>query len=638
MSLIKQLWIGIIIMLLLAMGGSFFISLLSAKHYLEEQLHVKNMDNANSLALSLSQMEKDPVTFELLISAQFDTGHYDYIVLTDPQKNIIVSRQYNPADKSQADSDVPQWFTQLMDFDADPGIAQVQDGWQQYGTLSLKSQSRYAWQALWKSASQLLGWFVLAALICGAVGTSILKFISSPLDIVIKQAEAIGERRFITSDEPKTTEFQRLVRAMNSLSESVKVMLEKETKKLEQMRKESQLDGLTDLPNRNHFLNLLESLLSREDSGSNGVLVLVRVLNIGELNNRFGRTATDNVLLQIAGVFHQFIEQYPGSYAGRLNGSDFMLVISGNPTAEVVGAELAEKLNTQLKSCNLTNVHLPIAACTYSAGEKRNDLLHMLDGGLAQAELKGNNALVVLTNNKRPLAYQNLGEWRDVINEALDKNLLELAEFPVKQANGDILHYEAPVRLQLHNELQPAGYFMPWAARLGIMHLIDLQVINIALQTLKTSRTPIAINISADALCNAQFREQALAVIARHVPQANHLWIEFPESCALRHLAELRNFALDLRNLGCHVGLEHVGLEFTKIRELQDIGLHYLKIDGAIIRDIDSNQGNQSFLQALCKIGSSLGMIIIAEGVSTELERDTAIKLGAEAVTGKLIQ
>lgn len=638
MSLIKQLWIGILIILLIALGGSFFISLLSAKQYLEEQLHVKNMDNANSLALSLSQMEKDPVTFELLISAQFDTGHYEYIVLTDPQKKVIASRQYKEENNTQDQREVPQWFTQLINLDAEPGIAQVQDGWQQYGTLTIKSQSRYAGQALWNSATQLLGWFVLASLLCGVVGTIILKFISSPLDIVIKQAEAIGERRFVTSNEPKTTEFQRLVRAMNSLSDSVKVMLEKETKKLDQLRKESQLDSLTDLPNRAHFLNLLESLLSREDSGSAGVITLVRVLNITELNNRLGRNVTDNALLQIAGVFHQFLEQYPGSYAGRLNGSDFMLVITGNPSAEVVGSELSEKLNAQLKLCNLTNVQLPIAACTYTAGEKRNDLLHMLDGGLAQAELKGNNALITLTNNKRPLPYRNLVEWRDVITDALQQNKLELAEFPVKQANGELLHYEAPVRLQLDNELHPAGYFMPWASRLGIMQIIDLQVITTALNTLKNSRTPIAINISADALCDAGFREQALALLAKHLPQANHLWLEFPESCALRHLAELRNFAIELRNLGCHVGLEHVGLEFTKIRELQDIGLHYLKIDGAIIRDININQGNQTFLQALCKIGNSLGMLIIAEGVNTEYEKETAIKLGIDAVTGTLIQ
>ncbi len=633
MSLIKQLWIGIIVLLLLALGGSFAISIMSAKSYLEEQLRVKNMDNATSLALSMSQMEKDPVTLELLISAQFDTGHYEYITLADPQKNILVTRRYEENKNAPLAASVPTWFTHLVNFDAEPGVAQIQDGWQQFGTLTVKSHSRYAWQALWNSTSQLLTWFVVAAMLSGLIGTFILKFISSPLDTVIKQAEAIGQRRFVTSDEPKTTEFQRLVRAMNTLSHSVKTMLEKETKQLEKLRRESQLDSLTDLPNRNHFLNLLESKLNRNDSDSSGVIAIIRFLNLIELNNQLGRSAADHALLQIAGVLHQFIGRYPGSYAGRLNGSDFMLVISNNPSAEAIGAELSEQLNAQLSDNELRSIQLPIAVCTYNSGEKRNELLHKLDGALAQAELKGNRALITVTSNNLPLAHRNLNDWRETITHALQLKKLQLAQFPVRNPAGEILHYEAPVRLLLDDDWQPAGYFMPWAARLGIMPAIDLEVIKAALATLEKS-SAIAINISADSLCNATFREQALSLLNHSLPKTSGLWLEFPESCALRHMAELRSFTNSLRAIGCHIGLEHVGLEFTKIRELQDIGLHYLKIDGAIIRDIDSNQGNQNFLSGLCKIGHSLGMLMIAEGVNSSAEKEKLLQLDIDGFTG----
>jgi diguanylate cyclase (GGDEF)-like protein len=632
MSLIKQLWIGIFVLLLLALGGSFVISIMSAQHYLEEQLRVKNMDNATSLALSISQMEKDPVTLELLISAQFDAGHYEYITLTDPQKKILVSRHYEENKNTTASLNVPGWFTHLVNFDAEPGIAQIQDGWQQFGTLTLKSHSRYAWQALWHSTSQLLSWFVIAALLSGIVGTIVLKFISSPLNTVIKQAEAIGQRRFVTSDEPKTTEFQRLVRAMNALSQSVKTMLERETQQLEKLRRESQLDPLTELPNRNHFLNLLESKLNRDDSDSSGVIAVVRFLNLADINNRLGRAAADHALLQIAGVLHQFVDRYPGSHAGRLNGSDFMLVISSNPSAESVGAELSEQLSAQLSDNDLRSIQIPLAVCTYVNGERRNELLHKLDGALAQAELKGNRALIIMTPTGLPVIHRNLTDWRDAISQALQLKKIQLAHFAVRTPAGALLHNEAPVRLLLDDDWQPAGYFMPWAARLGIMPTIDLEVIKAALAN--TNDSAIAINISADSLCSADFREQALTLLNQSINKANTLWLEFPESCALRHMAELRSFTNSLRAFGCKVGLEHVGLEFTKIRELQDIGLHYLKIDGAIIRDIDSNSGNQNFLSGLCKIGHSLGMVMIAEGVCSAEEKEKLIQLGIDGLTG----
>ena len=44
MSLIKQLWIGMILLLLLSLGGTFIMSLLSAKEYLANQLKIKNIE------------------------------------------------------------------------------------------------------------------------------------------------------------------------------------------------------------------------------------------------------------------------------------------------------------------------------------------------------------------------------------------------------------------------------------------------------------------------------------------------------------------------------------------------------------------------------------------------------------------
>lgn len=630
MSLIKQLWLGIILILLLALGGSFAISIFSAKHYLHEQLQLKNIDNANSMALSMSQMEKDSVTLELLIAAQFDTGHYQRILLTDPENRPLVER----VSAVDTGSDVPLWFARLADLKVFPGVAQVQDGWQQYGTLTIESQTRFAYISLWKNTLRLLQWFLIAAIISGLVGTWFLKYISRPLDMVVQQAEAIGERRFVTSQEPRTTEFQRLVRAMNALSLGIKTMLEKETRQLQILQSQSQHDSLTGLFNRAHFLNLLDGQLTREDSDNNGTLAIVRVLNLTDINHQLGRAETDQALCQIAAILREFAARYPYSYAGRLNGSDFAVVIAGYLEAESVSQELSRSLIQQLNEQGLTLIALPLAACRYHAGAMRNELMHKLDGALAQAELKGDHAVITLPSDSSVGVHRNLNEWRDAIGNALHEQQLELASFPVKTATGEILHFEAPVRLQLDSQLQPAGYFVPWAARLGILPTIDFEVVKIALHQLRFLRTPLAVNISADALCDARFREQVIISLRAEPDKARDLWLEFSESCALRHTAEFRSFSHVLRTLGCRVGLEHVGPEFTRIAELQDMGLHYLKVDSSVIRDIDTNSGNQSFLQGLCKIGHSLGMIMIAEGVKTAEETHTLTNLGIDAVTG----
>jgi EAL domain-containing protein (putative c-di-GMP-specific phosphodiesterase class I)/GGDEF domain-containing protein len=635
MSLIKQLWIGIALLLLFTLGGTFVISLLSAKIYLQEQLRLKNIDNANTLALSMSQMDKDPVAIELFLTAQFDAGHYEYIIFNDPNKKPIVAHSFD-TDLTQSDT-APAWFGKLAKLDAAPGIAQVQDGWQQYGTLLVKSHSRYALDSLWHNARDLFDWFIVATLLSGLIGSFVLKYISRPLDVVVQQAEAIGERRFITTSEPKTKEFRRLVRAMNTLSEGVQTMLEKETRQLEILRRDSQFDLLTGMANRAHFLNLLESKLTREDSEVQGVLAIARVMQLANLNVEHGHAHIDQLLRDIAGVFHQIAAQYPDSQVGRLNGSDFAIVIPTSISVEVISAEISQALNFQLLENSFNKIALPLALINYHSGQERQDILRKMDGALAQAELKGNRAVITLADTESNQPQRNLNEWRTAILNALESQHLTLGQFPVRQVDEELLHIEAPLRLQLDQTLQPAGYFVPWATRLGLMPMVDLAVLQMALAKLVQAPQPIAINVSADALCDAHFREQALKILGVHQHLAASLWLEFSEICALRHMEEFRQFATQLRQLGCKVGMEHVGLEFTQFRTLQDIGLSYLKVDSALVRNIEINVNNQQFLQGLCQVGHSLGMLMIGEGVSTQEEQQALFRLGIDAVTGPVV-
>jgi diguanylate cyclase (GGDEF)-like protein len=647
MSLIKQLWIGIFALLLLALGGNFVISTITAKTYLQEQLRLKNIDNANSLALSISQIpNKDPVTLELLITAQFDSGHYEYIIFQDTSKQTVIARHHenngvlagNDNAKTINSPRVPDWFANKVDFDVAPGIAQIQDGWQQAGTLQVKSHSGYALEALWKNTRDLLEWFLFATLLSGLIGSLILKYISRPLDVVVSQAEAIGERRFIISEEPKTKEFQRLVRAMNRLSNSVKHMLEKEARQLELLRRESQMDPLTGIANRTHFLHLFDAQLTQEEAQEHGVIVIARVMDLQQLNNHLGHRQVDQLLCAIASVFSDITRRYPASHAGRLNGSDFCLLLPTDTPIDIVSADISQQLNFQLIATSHTHIALPMALCNFQHGDERAALLHKLDGALAQAELKGNRAVVIRNEDQPDSVSKNLSQWREAIEHALLTQEIALVKFPVRNIQGELIHNETAVRLQLDNEQKPAGYFMPWAVRLGIMSNIDLTVLRIALTQLTNIAEPMAINVSAAALCSASFREQALELIATHPRRAQQLWLEFSEVCVLRHAEELRIFTTQLRKLGCHIGLEHVGLEFTQFDKLQEMGLAFLKIDSAIIRHIDAHPSNQAFVHSLSTLGHSIGLIIIAEGVQTAAEQQALFKLGIDAVTGPQVQ
>ena len=83
--------------------------------------------------------------------------------------------------------------------------------------------------------------------------------------------------------------------------------------------------------------------------------------------------------------------------------------------------------------------------------------------------------------------------------------------------------------------------------------------------------------------------------------------------------------------------MEHVGLEFTQFGDLQAMGLGYLKIDSAITRDIHLNTSSQTFVQSLCTLGHSLGIVMIAEGVINDAEQQSLSRVGLDGFTGSHI-
>lgn len=630
MSLTKQLWISVAVLVSLAFGASFVLSALSAQKYLREQLYLKNTDNATALALSMSQVADDLVTVELLLSAQFDSGHYRFIRLVDPHGKALLEYN-NPAVTLK----VPGWFQRLVPLQASVGIAQVQNGWKQVGTLFLQSHNRFAYESLWQETLNQLFWFLGVATLAGILGTLAIRSITRPLGKVVNQAEAIGARRFITVSEPSTPELRTLVGAMNGLSKRVKRMLEDESERLEILRREIEHDPLTGLLLREPFLKRIESVLSRDDASAAGGLVIARVADLADMNLSLGREATDQLLRRIGTQLSALCSGQSERVVGRLGGADFALLASADNAAFDLAQEVADALHIAIDDPCFGGEHLlPVGATAMEPGESLSRLLSRTDAALIAADRNGTGAVQVAATESQPRQISDLESWRGSLTQALDDDKLILARFPVVDANGELLHFESPVRLFIEGDWFAAGCVLPWAARLGLMPDLDGKVVEKALDEIADNGQPLGVNISPEALCNPGFRATLSQSLHKAPQLAKSLWLEVSEGGAVRHVAEFRKLVETLKPLGAKIGIEHVGPQFSRIGDLHDLGLDYVKIDSSLIRGIHENPGSQAFLRGLCMIVHSIGLIAIAEGVQCVEEFNCLVGLGVDGMTG----
>lgn len=634
MSLFRQLWLAVIASTVIAFAGSFIVSTLTARHYLERQLAIKNNDNAATLALAMSQLDKDPVTVELQVAAVFDSGQYATVRLIDPNGKTMIEKA-----SPQNAGNVPDWFIRLFPIDSQPGQAQVSSGWNQFGTIELVSHSHFAYTELWGGALKLLGWFAIGGCLMGLLGMQFLRRIRRPLDAVVGQAQAISERRFTTIQEPSTPELKSLASAMNAMVGRLKAMFAEEAARLEQVRREANQDSLTGLANRAFFMNQLAAALSDDDAAASGSLVLLRLADLAGINKRAGREMADELLRRLGSTLNGLAAEKPNAAAARLNGADFALLLPGVQDPAPYAEILLHALNDLTAAGLIDGERIGhIASGVYLHGQTIGSLLSRVDTALASAEGQSGLAWCRAESDCDQHATSN-ADWKKLLEGAIQTQRLRLIDFPVAGNAGQLLHFECPLRLQTteDGEWLTAGSFMPMASRLSMTTELDLAAARLALERIAAGAPAVAVNLSGESILDASFRARLFAQIAARKDLAPRLWLEVSEIGVFKHFDEFHAFCDALRPLGCRLGIEHFGRQFSEIGRLHGIGLDYLKVDGSFIRAIDTQTGNQAFIKGLCSIAHNIGLTVIAEGVQTAEELAILPELGFDGATGPAV-
>ncbi len=632
MSMYRQLWLAIILSMLLGLAGSLFASLLSARAYLEQQLSMKNADNALALALSLSQHEPDAVTVELSVAALFDSGHYESIRIHDPKGKLMIER-VAPA----GDLGAPEWFVQRLHINTEPGEAQITSGWRQFGTVTLVSHSRFGYQALWNSTRTMIALLTLASFIGGYLGSLILRRLRRPLQAVINQAAAITNRHFVTIPEPKVPELRQLAIAMNTTVARLKTMFEDEAARLETVRREANFDPLTGLINREFFISQLRSSLEGENS-TGGTLFLIRVADLAGLNHRLGRAATDDLLRQIGEKVGAGGTANPEALAARMNGADFALLLPDQRVGSEFAGALLQTLVETMAAFVADGPSAYIGMGVFKHGTGLRRLLSQVDAALIAAEAEGVNAVreaAIDTDDDVPHSAE---EWSQFITRSLQQQWLRLVSFPVVDMQGRLLHDECPLRLKLDAEAEwlPAGRFLPVAERIGLAPELDISAVALGLALLEQQQAlrGLAINLSASSIAAANFQSKLGVLLQKHPKAASRLWIEVAETGVLKHVEAFRRLCTLLRNHHCQVGVEHFGRQFSQIGLLHDLGLNYIKVDASFTRRLEGNPGNQAFLKGVTAIAHNIGLLVIAEGVAGDAEFALLKEAGFDGATG----
>lgn len=411
-----------------------------------------------------------------------------------------------------------------------------------------------------------------------------------------------------------------------------------QAEQLEALRRDAHVDALTGLATRRHFLTQLEHVLA---SGLPRLgVVILRVCDVQGMNRRIGREAADHVLQSLAQTLLQYPHRHDGCLAGRLNGTDFALVLPVPGVARETAHALVSAMRVPMVSVDgaaavcagVVELAAPVAVAK---------ALSLADEALARAEAAG-AFRVVQVDHAPPDPPFGEATWQQHLADALQQARTSLGAYPVCAADGRVLYLDCPLRIHLGDsqDRRVAAHWLPMAARARLCAQVDEHVLGLALQAIAADGQGRCINFAAQSLGFSAFVAHATHMIELAQPHAGRLWIDLPESLALERPELARDVALRWGAAGVQVGLEHVGEALARVPGLQDMGLRVVRVDSCYIDGAASPAAAdlRRHLRALAQVAHGLGLSITAEGVRDAADLQQVWTLGFDAATGPAVQ
>lgn len=416
---------------------------------------------------------------------------------------------------------------------------------------------------------------------------------------------------------------------------------------LESLCPPSNFDSLTGLPDRSAMLERIREVQEQGEGGHR--LLLVDIDRLKTVNDYLGYQVGDRVIRDLASVMQRTVPD--DVMIARWSGHEFMLLLP--PRQSERSQDLAERIRTATSTIrfdsaddipHLGTVTVSIGHGVLGPGETARtppqDQLSAINAAVYEAKRTGRDRVVNADRLKQPSVYTTGG----ALNRAIHEGRIVPASQPIVDLKtGQVVADEALARMITPDgEILPAGLFIEAASRLQMAHRIDFEIINQTISNCVASidHRPMAhfVNISGDFLQHPELMEQVIEN-ARNacaclddtgLMQAKPLVLEMTEREVLEDTGDAFAALKPLIDFGLRLALDDFGSGYSSYRYLLDMPFTFLKIEGALVQNMNDSLRARKIVQHIQAMASDMGLITVAEFIGDQRTADTLRDMGID--------
>ncbi|WP_321323021.1 EAL domain-containing protein [Thiomicrorhabdus sp.] len=402
----------------------------------------------------------------------------------------------------------------------------------------------------------------------------------------------------------------------------VKRIHDNEASSLNKLQYQADHDPLTGLYNRYYLEKEFPKLLTEQANDIS--LLFVDLDNFKHINDTFGHTAGDKLLLQVTQRLKTFSSY--AQYIIRFGGDEFVVVMKNQTQHDFnIAKQIIETISV---SYLIDGINFTIGASIGIARDKGNSctLSNLLShADLALYEAKNYKNWVEVFSENLQLKSQKRSAIEHHLRTAIENNEIYLNYQPQVNKDGELHGVECLVRWQSPNlGFVPPNEFIPIAEEIGLMPLLGQRITNLALteigmlQEKLNGRFQISINVSIKQFMQENFFEEFISCVQKSRIPFKYITLEITESLLIEDIDFILSMLHQFRRKDISISLDDFGTGYSSLSLLRQLPIQELKIDKAFVDDILDDSKDATLVKNIINIGNEFGMHTLAEGVETK--------------------
>jgi diguanylate cyclase (GGDEF)-like protein/PAS domain S-box-containing protein len=406
-------------------------------------------------------------------------------------------------------------------------------------------------------------------------------------------------------------------------------------------------DTLTGLPNRVLFSGKAEQiLLAAAHADSPAAFMFIDIDRFKRVNDTQGHSAGDSLLSEIAQRLT--LELRSVDIVARLAGDEFAIVVP-DCTADQA-ADLADRILIRLSEPATAgrmsfNPSASIGIAVFpSDGWDVDTLLRHSDIAMYRAKSEGGGRIVFYSGEMNRAMQERLA-LESALRDALRAGELQLHYQPQIDSTGSLrLHgVEALLRWQHPEigEISPST-FVPMAEECGLIDELGRWTLERACRQLADWRKRnvpvprVSINLSAINFERLDLPDYISYLIRTCGLQPGDLVVEVTESVMLAQKPSVLANIDAIHRLGIQLSIDDFGTGYSSLSHIHRLPISEIKLDMSFVRDLETSESARALTTSILRIGESLRLTVVAEGVETQAQRDLLAGLNCHVLQGYL--